>query len=414
MISISKLYTGRSQAHDGLRYGQKAAEGIDRPHAQAKSARTRRPVVVWNITRTCNLKCVHCYSSSEAKSYPGELSLEELLAVADDLIEFGVPAVLLSGGEPLVHPHFWEIAGRLVEGGRRVVLSTNATLLTPEVAKRLADLGVIYVGASLDGVGPTNDEFRGVEGAYDRAVAGIRNAKAAGLKVSLRMTLTRHNINDLEGIARFVDEEDIERVCFYHLAYSGRGEGLEDDDCTPAETRAALEKILAWTKDLEARGTPRDVMTVGNHADGPFLWLKMKEEGRLEEAEEVWKLLAWNGGGANSSGVGIADIDFLGEVHADQFSMHESFGNVKDRPFSEIWQDESHPTLAALRDRLDLLGGRCSMCRFQRLCGGALRVRAQVAYGDMWAEDPACYLTDDEIGLPRDMRRGPPPKRIRC
>lgn len=413
MISISKLYTGRSQAHDGLRYGVRSAPGVDRPHALADSARTRRPVVVWNITRTCNLRCVHCYSDSAARSYPGELDRDQLLAVADDLIDYGVPAVLLSGGEPLVHPHFWEIAQRLILGGRRVVLSTNATLLTPEVAQRLATLGVIYVGASLDGIGPTNDEFRGVDGAFERAVQGIHNARAAGLKVSLRMTLTKHNVEDIEGIARFVEEEGIERVCFYHLAYSGRGRGLEGDDCTPEETRTALEKILAWTRELERKGTPRDVLTVGNHADGPFLWLKLEEEGRLEEAEAVWELLEWNGGGANSSGVGIADIDFLGEVHADQFSMHESFGNVKERPFSEIWEDESNPTLAGLRDRLERLGGRCSVCRFQRLCGGSLRVRAEAAYGDMWAEDPACYLTDEEIGVPRNLRRAPAPKRLR-
>ena len=411
MISISKLYTGRSQAHDGLRYGVRSDPGVHRPHKQARSAGSRRPVVVWNITRTCNLRCVHCYSDSEARSYPGELSRDEMLRVADDLVEFGVPAVLMSGGEPLVHPHFWEVAQRLVLGGRRVVLSTNATLLTPEVAARLAKLGVIYVGASLDGIGPTNDEFRGMEGAFDRAVQGIRNAKAAGLKVSLRMTLTKHNVADLEGIARFVEEEDIERVCFYHLAYSGRGRGLEGDDCSLEETREALEKIMSWTRDLEQKGTPRDVLTVGNHADGPFLWLKLKEEGRDAEAEEVWRMLAWNGGGANSSGVGIADIDFLGEVHADQFSMHETFGNVKDRPFSEIWQDESNPLLAELRDRLPRLKGRCSECRFLKLCGGALRVRAQVAHGDRWAADPACYLTDHEIGLENPVE---PPAKIVC
>jgi radical SAM protein with 4Fe4S-binding SPASM domain len=400
MISISKLYTGLSQAHDGLRYGVRSDEGVPRPHGVAKSARRRRPVVVWNLTRTCNLRCLHCYSDSAAEKYPGELTKEELLAVAQDLIDYQVPAVLLSGGEPLVHPHFWDIAEHLIAGGRRVVLSTNATLITKEVARRLADLGVIYVGASLDGIGVTNDLFRGVEGAFDRAVRGIRNAKAAGLQVSLRMTLTKHNIDDLDGIARFVEAEDIERVCFYHLAYTGSGRGAEEDDCSPRQTREAMQKILAWARQLQWKGQNRDILTVGNHADGPFLWLKLKQEGRDEEADEAWKLLSWNGGGANSSAVGIADIDFLGEVHADQFSMHESFGNVKDRPFSEIWEDESHPVLAAMRNRLPRLKGRCGECRFVELCGGALRVRAQMATGDRWEADPACYLTDAEIAPP--------------
>lgn len=398
MISVSKLYTDRSQAHDGLRYGVRAARHIEDAHEVQKSARRRKPVVVWNLTRTCNLRCVHCYTDSEEKKYDGELNLEQLLAVCDDLVQYQVPAVLLSGGEPLIHPHFWEIAERLRAGNLRVVISTNATLITPEVAARLKELGLIYVGASLDGIGETNNKFRGKPWAFEKAVAGIRNAKAAGLKVSLRMTLTKHNVQDLDGIFRFVDEESIERVCFYHLAYAGRAQAKSDDDCTLEETRDAVETIMRWTRDLDERGTPRDILTVDNHADGVYIYLRLLEEGQTERAEEVRKMLEWNGGGANSSGVGVSDIDFKGEVHADQFSMHESFGNVKDRPFSEIWEDESNEVLAGLRDRLPLLKGRCGACQYLKMCGGSLRVRAHMYYGDRWAEDPACYLTDEEIG----------------
>lgn len=410
MISISKLYTDRSQTHDGLRYGVKADKGVADPHRVERSARRRRPVVVWNLTRTCNLRCVHCYTDSEEKKYAGELDLDQLLAVADDLVQYKVPAVLLSGGEPLIHPHFWTIAERLRAGDLRVVISTNATLITPDVAKRLKDLGLIYVGASLDGIGETNNKFRGKPWAFEKAVAGIRNAKAAGLKVSLRMTLTKHNVDDLDGIFAFVEAEDIERICFYHLAYAGRGRGLSSDDCSPEQTRTAVEKIVSWTKAQDDAGTPRDVLTVDNHVDGPYIYLRLLEEGKPERAAEVKRMLEWNGGGANSSGVGVSDIDMLGEVHADQFSMHESFGNVKDRPFSEIWEDESHPVMAGLRDRLPLLKGRCKACKFLSMCGGSLRVRAQHYYGDRWAEDPACYLTDEEIGFapgPEDERPVP-------
>jgi radical SAM protein with 4Fe4S-binding SPASM domain len=407
MISVSKLYTNRSQTHDGLRYGVRADSHVEDPHDVQRSARRRKPVVVWNLTRTCNLRCVHCYTNSEEKKYQGELSNEELDAVADDLIAYKVPAVLLSGGEPLIHPYFWELSKRLVDGGLRVVISTNATLITDEVAKRLKATGVTYVGASLDGVGETNNEFRGKPWAYDKAVAGIRACKRNDIKISLRMTLTKHNVNDLDGIARFVEEEGLERVCFYHLAYAGRGRGLSSDDCSPEETRAAVEKIVAWTRSLDEAGTPKDILTVDNHADGPFIYLQLLAEGRDEDAARVKEMLEWNGGGANSSGVGVSDIDPLGEVHADQFSMHESFGNVKDRPFSEIWEDESHPVLAGLRDRLPLLKGRCGACKFLSMCGGSLRVRAQHYYGDRWAEDPACYLTDEEIGY------APGPEEIR-
>ncbi len=398
MISVSKLYTARSQTHDGLRYGVHPDHGVHNPHEVEESARRRKPVVVWNLTRTCNLRCIHCYTDSEEKKYSGELDRAQLFAVADDLIGYRVPAVLLSGGEPLTHPLFWELASHLSKGGLRVVVSTNATLITDAVAKRLKEIGVIYVGASLDGIGETNNEFRGKPWAYDRAVAGIRACKRNGIKISLRMTLTRHNVTALDDIFRFVEEEGLERVCFYHLAYAGRGRGLSSDDCTPEETRAAVDRIMAWTRDLDRRGLGKDIMTVDNHTDGVYIYLKLLEEGQTEQAEKVRRMLEWNGGGANSSGVGVSDIDPLGEVHVDQFSMHESLGNVKQRPFSEIWEDETNSLLAQFRDRLPLLKGRCGACRYLSMCGGSLRVRAQHYYGDRWAEDPACYLSDEEIG----------------
>jgi radical SAM protein with 4Fe4S-binding SPASM domain len=108
-------------------------------------------------------------------------------------------------------------------------------------------------------------------------------------------------------------------------------------------------------------------------------------------------MLSWNGGGRYSSGVGIANIDFTGEVHADQFSMFRSFGNVKQRKFSEIWRDTSNPVMAGLKNRLELLEGRCGTCRFKSICGGSLRARAEISTGRPWASDPGCYLSDEEI-----------------
>lgn len=400
MIAVSKLLTDASFTHDGLRYGVTPDKDVDNPHKVERTAAGRKPVVVWNLTRTCNLRCVHCYTDSDNKKYEGELSLEQLLAVCDDLANYQVPAVLLSGGEPLLHPHFWDIAARLKTHGVRTVLSTNATLITDEVAKRLKnEVGVIYVGASLDGIGETNNKFRGKPMAYERAVEGIRACKRNGIKISLRMTITKHNVDDLEGIARFVEQEGIERVCFYHLAYAGRGRDMSDgnDDCQPVQTRIAVDKIMDWVETMAANGVSKDILTVDNHCDAPYLYLRLKEKDP-ERAEEVRRMLEWNGGGTWSSGVGVSDIDFKGDVHADQFSMHYSMGNVKDRPFSEIWEDLSNPVLAGLRNRLPLLKGRCGACQYQKMCGGSLRVRAEHYYGDMWAEDPACYLTDEEIG----------------
>ena len=399
MINITKLYCDRATEGDALRYGRRgaAADPLGRPIAATAGA--RRPVVVWNITRTCNLRCIHCYTDSEARRYAGELTPEQGHALIEDLAQFGIPALLFSGGEPLTHPHLFEWVSHAVSRGVRPTLSTNGTLITGETARRIKESGFTYVGISLDGIGEINDCFRGAAGAFDRAVAGFRNCVAAGQRVGLRLTLTRHNYENLEPIFDFIEAEAIDRACFYHLVYSGRGSLISEDDLTPAMSRGAMDIILRRTRDFHARGIDKDILTVDNHADGPYLYLKLLEEGAEEHAARVRSLLEWNGGGRFSSGVGIGDIDFLGDVHPDQFWMDYRLGNVKERPFSAIWTDTSDPLLAGLKDRLPLLKGRCRECQFLPLCGGAMRVRAQRVFGDPWAPDPGCYLTDEEIGL---------------
>jgi len=388
MVNITKLYCGDGQPADNLRYGH----GADAP----KSAAERKPIVVWNVTRTCNLRCVHCYSDSYAQKYPGELTHEQALAVLDDLAAFRVPAVLFSGGEPLTRPDLFDLMQYATQKGLRVTLSTNGTLINEETARKLHAIGLCYVGISLDGIGETNDLFRGKKGAFDAAVRGIRNCMAVGQKVGLRLTLTRRNCEDLHDIFDFIQAEGIQRACFYHLVYAGRGNRA--DELTPAEVRRAMDIILERTMTFHERGDRRGILTVDNHADNAYVYLKIRERSS-DRAETVRSWMRWNGGGANSSGIGIANIDTQGNVHPDQFWQTATLGNVKQRPFSEIWSDNSIPLLAQLRNRLPLLKGRCGACRFKDICGGSFRVRAWQVHGDPWAADPACYLTDEEIGL---------------
>ncbi len=400
MIDITRLYCDRDTPADSLRYGHghkkdQQMKGMPYIPRQPKSAAERRPVVAWNTSRTCNLKCVHCYTDSESKKYEGELSTAEGKALIDDLAQFQIPALLFSGGEPLMRKDLFELVGHAVSLGIRPTLSTNGTLITREVAQRIKDLGFTYVGISLDGIGDINDAFRGHKGAFEKAMAGFRNCKAVEQRVGLRLTLTRHNYKDLHRIFDFIEAEGIDRACFYHLVYSGRGK--ESDDLTHEESRDALDIILARTRDMHDRGLEKDILTVDNHVDGIYLYMKLLEESP-ERAEAVMKLLKWNGGGLYSSGVGFSDIDFKGNVHADQFWMHYSFGNVRERPFSEIWMDTSDPLMAGLKDRRSHIHGRCAACKWFDACGGALRVRADLVHGDPWAPDPACYLTDEEIG----------------
>jgi len=403
MINVTTLYCGLDTTGDPLRYGHRRGPGHGAPHATEReahdvpaSASQRRPVVVWTMSRRCNLHCVHCYSDSANQEYAGELTLPEAKAMLADLADFAIPALLLSGGEPLAHPHFFELAETARALGLRLTLSTNGTLITPETAARIQQTGFSYVGISFDGLGKINDQFRGQRGAFEKALAGLRNLKAVGQKVGLRFTLTRRNFEALPQIFELVEREGIDRVCFYHLVYSGRGSRLATDDLSHAETRRALDLICGWAASANRDGKRVDVLTVDNHADGVYLYLKLLRE-RAAFARQTWAFLEWNGGGANSSGVGIANIDSCGNVHPDQFWQTHTLGNVRVRPFSAIWTDPRDPLLAGLRNRLPLLTGRCGECRWNEVCGGSFRVRALQASGDPWAPDPACYLTEEEI-----------------
>ncbi len=403
MINISKLYCDEVTPGDWLRYGKKGS-GQREGEIIPKKASERQPIVVWNITRICNLKCVHCYNDSGVGKSFNDITTEKAKAVLDDLAEFGVPSVLFSGGEPLMRHDLFELIPYADSKGLRTVISTNGTLINENIAKKIKDGGVSYVGISLDGIGPINDKFRGVDGAFDMAVSGIRNCMAAGIRVGLRLTLTKRNVQDLERLFDFFEEEGIERACFYHLVPSGRGQIIASEDLTHAQSRAAIETILAKTKQFKESGKKTDILTVDNHVDGVYLYLKLLKE-NPEQAEKVLSLLRWNGGGMYSSGVGIGCIDFNGKVHADQFWGHYDLGDIHEKPFSEIWTNPDEPLLKGLRDRRGHVKGRCRLCKFFDICGGSLRVRADLHFSDPWAPDPACYLSDEEIGLDNEKQK---------
>ncbi len=391
MIGISKLYCGAVEASDPLRYGRHSKE---LPSHLLQFSSDKKPVVVWNVTRRCNLKCVHCYSHSDDRDYPDELSFKEGISLIDDLAEFGSPVVLFSGGEPLIRRDILDLIEHAVTRKMRAVLSTNGTLITSAVASKLKKIGLSYVGISLDGLGSVHDAFRGIPGTFARVMIAIRNCQEVGLKVGLRFTINRRNVNDIPGIFDLVDERNIPRICFYHLVYAGRGTELVNEDLDHAQTRDVLDLIMDRTKLLHDKGLPVEVLTVDNHADGPYLYLRLTSENRTR-ADEVLKLLKMNEG--NNSGRGIGCVSWDGAIHADQFWRHHSFGNVRKRPFSNIWNDSSDEFLMKLKEKKKHVKGRCSQCRWLDICGGNFRVRAEAVHGDVWAPDPACYLTDQEI-----------------
>ncbi|MDR3205159.1 MAG: radical SAM protein [Deltaproteobacteria bacterium] len=394
MIGVSKLYCSTVEPSDVLRYHRKAKE---LPSHLLQFSEDKKPVVVWNMTRACNLSCLHCYCSATKEPSHDELNESQAYNLVHSLTQYGVPVILFSGGEPLLHPLLFELIELAVKGGTRAVLSTNGLLLTRDKALRLRDLGLAYVGVSLDGPAEPHDRIRGRRGAFNEALAAVRIARDAGLKVGLRLTITQSNRLFLNDLFDLMIEENIPRVCFYHLVTNDKRPELDTETLTHSQTRAAVDLIAARTKDLLDRGFKAEVLTVDNQADGPYLYLKLLAENKIETAENCLELLKLNGGA--SSGHGIGCVSWNGDVHPDQFWRSLILGSIKNKSFAEIWHDPNNDILQALKNKTQHLTSRCRHCRFLTVCGGGLRARAYFVSGDPWAPDPACYLTDEEIGL---------------
>jgi heme d1 biosynthesis radical SAM protein NirJ len=354
------------------------------------------PVVIWNLIRRCNLACQHCYSISADIDFPGELSTPQIFATMDDLKSFGVPVLILSGGEPLLHPDIFAISRRAKAMGFYVGLSTNGTLIDTALLPQIAAVGYDYVGISLDGIAQTHDRFRRKSGAYEASLRAVRLLRDAGIKVGLRFTLTQDNAHDLPALLELIEREDVDKFYLSHLNYGGRGNINRKTDAALATTRRAMDLLFeACWRHLEA-GRPKEFVTGNNDADGVYLlhWVRTRFPERAAHLEAT--LAQWGG---NASGVNVANIDNLGNVHPDTFWWDHTLGNVKERPFSDIWRDTSDPIMAGLKARPRRVGGRCGECAYFAICGGNTRVRAWQAFGDPWAEDPACYLDDDELGI---------------
>lgn len=356
------------------------------------------PVVIWNLVRRCNLACKHCYSLSGDRDFAGELDTKEARDVMDDLRRFGVRALILSGGEPLLRPDIFALSAYAKHLGFHVGLSSNGTLIDPDMADRIAAAQYDYVGISLDGIGDTHDRFRRRSGAYDAALAGLRHCRARGLKVGLRFTMTSDNADELPRLLDLMTQEGVDRFYLSHLNYAGRGNRNRADDAAHADTRWALELLFARCIEDLAAGRATEYVTGNNDADGVY-FLNWVRRWFPEQADHVRaKLVEWGG---NSAGSGVANIDNLGNVRPDTMWSHHRLGNVRERPFSSIWSNRSDPVLARLRERPRRVGGRCGECAHLDICNGNTRMRVFQLTGDLWGEDPACHLSDAEIGRRR-------------
>lgn len=369
---------------------------LDEPAPTGPVRQPPGPVVIWNLIRRCNLACKHCYSISGDLDFPGELSTAQVFGVMDDLKAFRVPVLILSGGEPLMRRDIFEISARAKAMRFYVGLSSNGTLVDAAMAERIGEIGYDYVGISLDGIGETHDRFRRKQGAYEEALNGLRLLRDRGIKVGVRFTMTEDNAAELPRLLDLVEQENFPKFYLSHLVYAGRGNKNRGDDAVWQTTRDRMDLVIARAWRWAQSGSEMEIVTGNNDADAVYLlhWAERTVPGRAASLRA--KLVRWGG---NSSGVNVANIDNLGNVHPDTMWWHHTLGNVKTRPFSEIWPDTSDPIMAGLKQKPRHVSGRCGACAYFDICNGNTRVRAQRITGDAWAEDPGCYLGDAEIGL---------------
>lgn len=379
MIEVSRILVSEKLENKALRH--KRSEGS-------------APVVVWCTTKRCNLDCMHCYSGGNTAS-DGELSTDEAKRMLDGLKDCGSPFMILSGGEPFLRADVFELGRYASEIGLMVIVSSNGTIVTPEIAAKAADAGFGYVGVSLDGLAETNNYFRGSGDAYSNALQGMRNLRDAGIKTGLRFTMTRHNCHELPEIMDLLVKEDFHRLCVYHLEYAGRGKELMDNDLSPDERRRAVDSLFKKTVEINRDNHDLEVLTVGNYADAAYIYMKVLKED-AQKAEAAYEHFLRNGG--EGCGEKLAYIDEVGNVYASQHLKTE-LGNIRKRSLKDIWNGDNE-FLWKLRNREELLRGKCVECRFLEICRGGSRARALAVYDDFGAPDPSCYLTEEEILKP--------------
>ena len=380
MINISKLYCGLAGQSDKLRYEHKEA---------------LRPIVVYNCTPRCNLRCLHCYSASDSARADTRMDTRQAKKFIAGVAEIDAPVLLFSGGEPLLRDDLFELLDEAKKLKLRTVISTNGTLITEEIAEKLKSAELAYAGISLDGEEPFHDKFRQSAGAFKATIKGIQNCLKAGLRAGLRFTITKSNASQVPVIFDIAVESKIRRICFYHLIRSGRATEISSESLTTNQTRDVIDTILQKTDEYVAKGLVEEVLTVGNHADGPYLLVKMSGQGKNIDLPK--QLLHKNGG--NRIGQGIVCVSWDGSVYPDQFWRNYSLGNVTRKSFREIWTNENDPVLKMLRNKSRYADRRCMKCKWFDLCKGNYRFLGPDPSEQNWLLEPACYLTDSEIGM---------------
>lgn len=390
MIIFSKVLADKGTVWDAIR--AKEMQAAEAPDDLIRFSSEVKPVVMWNITRDCNLRCKHCYIKAKPGAHPDEWTLEEGIRFIDEMAELEIPMLIVTGGEPLASEYFYPFAFHAKEKGVRMVISTNGTMITPERAQLLKEAGIRYVGVSLDAASAEkHDAFRGVEGSFDAALQGVQNAMDAGLKTGLRITIHKDNWQEVPDLLDLAVEMGVPRFCLYHLVPTGRGENIAEWDITPKQRTEVLRQL--YDKAIELRDKEIEILTTDSPMDGVYILERLKEEDP-DRVDQVRQLLEISGG--CSIGNKVANVDYLGNVNPCHFTPQKTVGNVREQPFNEIWNKQPSEILIELRRQKEKLEGKCGICDYKDVCGGC-RQKAWFFNGDFFQEDPTC-IYDPEKG----------------
>ncbi len=345
--------------------------------------------IAWEITRRCNLHCVHCRSSSELeiKGHP-DFTFDEACRIIDDIASFAAPVVVLSGGEPLLRDDVFDIASYGTGKGLRMCLATNGTLVTPDICARIKEAGIKMVSLSLDGSTPDiHDNFRQQPGAFEGTVNAARLFRENGIDFLINSSFTKRNQEDIGNVYRLARQLGATAWYMFMIVPTGRGEDIMEELVTPED----YEGILAWHYDMEKK---EDQLLVRPTCAPHYYRLRLQKA--KEEGEKVeHRSLKFSTGGSKGCLAGqlIVLIDVDGNVlPCSYFPL--AAGNIRERSMKEIWEDS--PLFKELRD-FDGYKGKCGVCEYIRICGGC-RARAYAVTGDYLAEEPFCSYVPRRAG----------------
>ncbi len=374
--------------------------GIENSLPQGDILTPKLRLVAWEITKNCNLFCAHCRGSAGDGQYSGELSTEECFHLIDEILEVGRPIIILTGGEPLARQDVFQIAEYAVSRGLRVVMGSNGTLITEDIAAKLKNIPVSRLGISLDfPVAELQDDFRGQAGAFTDAIAGIANARQAGIEIQINSTITKLNVAYLDELLALALKVGAVAFHPFMLVPTGRGKGLASVELPPEQ----YEQTLNWIYDKQ--------MELGDRmffkpTDVPHYLRVVKQRQKKERGMPVTKKLGPTTGHhpVNSitrgclAGTGFCFISHQGKVKGCGY-LDVTAGDVREKSFSHIWSDS--PLFCDLRD-LSNIKGKCGVCEYKKICGGC-RARAYEATGDYLEAEPYCIY--EPVALRKDLTK---------